>query len=268
MYLVYDTLCFMANRALVKLDSNRFLYFPSSHTASLGSSLLCLVHQLVCIVPFIPLHVLSDFVHLLRDIKHVQVDLDNLHGLAWAQGSVQSTLERHGHLAYPDILIALCISGLILWRRGVDKDKGTGIFKRSCHGHSFEEQLLALRVYVRALSRVTGEPERWTHDDACPVGNERPTCLREGQVPAHDQPHATPGRVERCVRRLRVGREMRPLRVPQVLLLIPRENIALWPDEVACISQRSRRQWLQQRARDDGDAQLLCERLVALQILG
>lgn len=75
---------------------------------------------------------------------------------------------------------------------------------------------------MRAASgRAVGQRPEGRHDDHLgAVGDQRPEGLGEGEVPADQQADLAEGRVNRGVRGVQRRRQVRPLRVPEVLLRV------------------------------------------------
>lgn len=226
-------------------------------------------------MPLLQGNIRPHLVHLLRNVQHPALHIHQAHALLHAQ-LAQRALQRHRHLRQANELGAF----LVLARRrraqrraGVVEDKGARVLKGPRNGHVLQEQPLAVRIHLCAnVAAVAVEPEGRADDKLCPVGGQRAARLREGQVPADDEADAAKGRVKGRVRRQRVGRQVRPLRVPQVLLLVAAQHGAVGADEVRGVGDALLGRFaiggqrLQDRAGDDGDGELLGEGLVSRQV--
>ena len=115
------------------------------------------------------------------------------------------------------------------------------------------------------LVAVAQVPERGDNNRLRARGDQLPEGLGEGQVPADEQAQPAEGRVEGDVRIVLGARQVRPLGVPQVLLLVGAGDGAVARDEVGHVVQLLA-VLLHDRPRHDAHVELLGQRLVGRQV--
>lgn len=121
----------------------------------------------------------------------------------------------------------------------VAEDDGAGVLIGTADQRAFQEQSLRTWV-VRQPSRsaIRQRPKGRHNDDLGSSSDELAKGFREGQVPADEQPALAKRCVEGLVRLVgATRRQVRPLGVPEILLLVSRKDLAIVGDEVGDVKE-------------------------------
>lgn len=241
------------------------------------------------IVPPLTGQVLSHFVVFLRKGEHTYVEIGQQQALLGAHLPDWS-YEGQNHARHAQPLVSGASS--------VGKNDGAGVFEAARSQCRFEEEGFGVWVQGQRCGRCVvsspcfqalvedyncnrGKEKKCCqltisrdNDDLRPLGDQLPKGLRKRQIPADEHANLPDGRVEHLMGVVARGRQVRPLRVPDVLLAVGAEDLAVVGDEVGRVVEADlfipgicfHDMALDDRPRDEADVQFLSERLVGLQV--
>lgn len=240
------------------------------------------------VVPPLTGHVLSHFVVFLREGEHTDVQI----------GQQQALLGAHlPDWSYEGQHHARHAQELVRGARSVGEDDGAGVFEAARSQCRVEEEGFGVWVQGQRCGRcVVSSPclevsrplcrrnkkkkcclltISRDNDDLRALGDQLPEGLRKRQIPADEHANLPDGGVEHLMGVVARGRQVRPLRVPDVLLAVGAEDLAVVGDEVGRVVEADllvsglrcfHDMALDDRPRDDADVKLLGESLVGLQV--
>lgn len=195
------------------------------------------------VMPSLGRNILTDLVVLLGEPEHGEIQIGQRDAFLVGSHADQRTAEGHDDARHAQELLG--------GAGGVREDDCARVLVRARGQRRLDEEFLRVRVECQrrgrrvasgpyrlrasvrlhaSLTKMWGERAERTvgrdDDDLGTLGDQFAKGLREGQIPTDQQPDLAQGSVEDLVRIGARGRQMRPLRVPDVLLAIRAADVA------------------------------------------